>query len=161
MSLCSICHLLFFLSICFFFTVSPSASLTCASHCKCNGCPAASVSEWQAYSQMWAGNLTARWKCQMYYRSILVHAVFRCNSQEGYFLAFVLQHENLRLSAWGLKNICQAWSLVSYDLWQWYLAASEDDAWSHTIGWVHRAHNEWLVQYRGSNEKRSKETKWE
>lgn len=106
MSLCSICHLLFFLSFCFFFTISPSASLTCASHCKCNGCPAASVSEWQAYSQMWAGNLTARWKCQMYYRSILVHAVFRCNSQEGYFLAFVLQHENLRLSVWGLKSSC-------------------------------------------------------
>jgi len=64
------------------------------------------------------------------------------------------------------KIYAQAWTPVTYDLWQWHLivwlAPSEDGAWSHTqLVESIRAHYEWLVQYKGSNEKQSKETKFE
>lgn len=113
MSLCSICRLLCFFLHLYLSTVSPSASLTWASQSKCNGCPAASVSDWQAYSRMWAGNLTARRKCQMYYRSILIHAVFSlrfaksllCSGGVFFGICFATRISTC-LSAWGLKSSC-------------------------------------------------------
>lgn len=168
-----------FLSLLLFFsTVSPSASLTCASQCKCNGCPAESVSEWQAYSQMWAGNLTAKWKCQMYYRSILIPAVFHCNSQKLFaFQGGIFWHlfcsKNIYVSVCVRVEVellltAKDRIYARHDHWfpmfsgnGIWLAESEADAWWHSIGWVHRAHYEWLVQYKGCNEKRRGEKRGE
>lgn len=55
MSLHSICHHLFFLLLSLSLTSAPPTTHIQASRCQCNGCPAASISEWQAYSHIWAG----------------------------------------------------------------------------------------------------------
>lgn len=166
MSLCSICRLLCFFLHLYLSTLSPSASLTWASQSKCNGCPAASVSDWQAYSRMWAGNLTARRKCQMYYRSILIHAVFSlrfaksilCSGGGGIFW-HLFHNKNIYVFACvrvEVKLLVTAKEKIYARRDHWFhmisgngiwLAEPEADAWSHSIGWVHRAHYERLVQY--------------